>query len=150
MCRSWACSSVGRAFGSHPRGREFESLQVHHEKSSRKAAFFSNGSVTLRIVKLLRKFRCPACAGHVFYASNRLRCSRSQIVFSSAVYSERIHFTVLSHEKHLCSHIRRRLSCPETSNPPSWIHSETAGCFVESRFDFQNTLSTILSQQSGE
>ena len=25
----WACSSAGRAFGSHPRGREFESLQVH-------------------------------------------------------------------------------------------------------------------------
>ncbi len=25
-----ACSSAGRAFGSHPRGREFESLQVHH------------------------------------------------------------------------------------------------------------------------
>ena len=25
-----ACSSVGRAFGSHPRGRGFESLQVHH------------------------------------------------------------------------------------------------------------------------
>ena len=24
-----ACSSAGRAFGSHPRGREFESLQVH-------------------------------------------------------------------------------------------------------------------------
>ena len=28
----WACSSAGRAFGSHPRGRGFESLQVHHEK----------------------------------------------------------------------------------------------------------------------
>ena len=26
----WACSSAGRAFGSHPKGREFESLQVHH------------------------------------------------------------------------------------------------------------------------
>ena len=26
----WACSSAGRAFGSHPRGRGFESLQVHH------------------------------------------------------------------------------------------------------------------------
>ena len=28
--RQWACSSDGRAFGSHPRGRGFESLQVHH------------------------------------------------------------------------------------------------------------------------
>ena len=28
----WAHSSAGRAFGSHPRGRGFESLQVHHEK----------------------------------------------------------------------------------------------------------------------
>ena len=27
----WACSSVGRAFGSHPRGQGFESLQVHHQ-----------------------------------------------------------------------------------------------------------------------
>gem|GEM_PF-3025768 len=25
----WGCSSVGRAFGSHPKGREFESLQLH-------------------------------------------------------------------------------------------------------------------------
>ena len=25
----WACSAVGSAFGSHPRGRGFESLQVH-------------------------------------------------------------------------------------------------------------------------
>ena len=25
-----ACSSVGRAFGSHPRGQGFKSLQVHH------------------------------------------------------------------------------------------------------------------------
>ena len=31
-----ACSSAGRAFGSHPRGREFESLQVHQKKRSRK------------------------------------------------------------------------------------------------------------------
>src|SRR5699024_2906603 len=30
----WACSSVGRAFGSHPRGQGFESLQVHHIKTS--------------------------------------------------------------------------------------------------------------------
>ena len=28
----WACSSVGRAFGSHPRGQGFESLQVHQIK----------------------------------------------------------------------------------------------------------------------
>ena len=27
-----ARSSVGRAFGSHPRGRGFESLRVHHKK----------------------------------------------------------------------------------------------------------------------
>ena len=27
---TWACSSVGRAFGSHPRGQGFKSLQVHH------------------------------------------------------------------------------------------------------------------------
>ena len=28
----WACSSVGRVFGSHPKGREFESLQVHQKR----------------------------------------------------------------------------------------------------------------------
>ena len=28
-----ACSSAGRAFGSHPRGRGFESLQVHHKST---------------------------------------------------------------------------------------------------------------------
>ena len=33
MSSAWACSSVGRAFGSHPRGREFESLQVHQQES---------------------------------------------------------------------------------------------------------------------
>ncbi len=31
----WACSSVGRAFGSHPRGRGFKSLQVHQKKNHR-------------------------------------------------------------------------------------------------------------------
>ena len=32
----WAHSSAGRAFGSHPRGRGFESLWVHHfEKNHR-------------------------------------------------------------------------------------------------------------------
>ena len=30
-----ACSSAGRAFGSHPRGREFESLQVHQMNEGR-------------------------------------------------------------------------------------------------------------------
>ena len=30
----WACSAVGSAFGSHPRGRGFESLQVHQNKST--------------------------------------------------------------------------------------------------------------------
>ena len=29
--KMWARSSVGRAFGSHPRGREFESLRVHQK-----------------------------------------------------------------------------------------------------------------------
>ena len=29
----WGCSAVGSAFGSHPRGRGFESLQVHHYAS---------------------------------------------------------------------------------------------------------------------
>ena len=29
-----ACSSAGRAFGSHPRGQGFESLQVHQLKAS--------------------------------------------------------------------------------------------------------------------
>ena len=29
--RIWACSSAGRAFGSHPRGRGFKSLQVHQK-----------------------------------------------------------------------------------------------------------------------
>ena len=27
----WGRSSAGRAFGSHPRGREFESLRLHHK-----------------------------------------------------------------------------------------------------------------------
>ena len=31
---TWACSSVGRAFGSHPRGQGFESLQVHKNRKS--------------------------------------------------------------------------------------------------------------------
>ena len=31
----WAHSSVGRAFGSHPRGRGFESLWVHHFPSGK-------------------------------------------------------------------------------------------------------------------
>ena len=32
----WACSSAGRAFGSHPRGRRFDPVQVHHfEKNHR-------------------------------------------------------------------------------------------------------------------
>ena len=35
MLYIWACSSVGRAFGSHPRGREFESLQVHQKCARR-------------------------------------------------------------------------------------------------------------------
>ena len=30
-CVLWACSAAGSAFGSHPRGRGFESLQVHHK-----------------------------------------------------------------------------------------------------------------------
>ena len=33
---TWARSSAGRAFGSHPRGREFESLQVHHQAEPKK------------------------------------------------------------------------------------------------------------------
>ena len=35
----WACSSAGRAFGSHPRGREFESLQVHQMDIGRTHTF---------------------------------------------------------------------------------------------------------------
>ena len=36
-----ASNSVVRAFGSHPRGREFESLQVHqHRKTAPKGAVF--------------------------------------------------------------------------------------------------------------
>ena len=34
MNMKWACSSAGRAFGSHPRGREFESLQVHQVRDN--------------------------------------------------------------------------------------------------------------------
>ncbi len=37
----WACSSVGRAFGSHPRGRGFESLQVHQKQSAAVAVLFA-------------------------------------------------------------------------------------------------------------
>ena len=29
----WGRSSAGRAFGSHPRGREFESLRLHHKST---------------------------------------------------------------------------------------------------------------------
>ena len=32
--KSWARSSDGRAFGSHPRGRGFESLRVHQKRSN--------------------------------------------------------------------------------------------------------------------
>ena len=35
----WACSSAGRAFGSHPRGRGFESLQVHQTRFGRTPTF---------------------------------------------------------------------------------------------------------------
>ena len=35
----WACSSAGRAFGSHPRGRGFESLQVHQMDIGRTPTF---------------------------------------------------------------------------------------------------------------
>ena len=37
---SWARSSVGRAFGSHPRGQGFESLRVHQKEKSRQRLFF--------------------------------------------------------------------------------------------------------------
>ena len=38
--RIWACSSAGRAFGSHPRGREFESLQVHQKQTCKRKSVF--------------------------------------------------------------------------------------------------------------
>ena len=41
---TWACSSVGRAFGSHPRGQGFESLQVHHTVRTRTRFFTKKGS----------------------------------------------------------------------------------------------------------
>ena len=48
----WACSSAGRAFGSHPRGREFESLQVHQvaltKKMQAKIPHFGAGFLRLK------------------------------------------------------------------------------------------------------
>ena len=40
----WACSSVGRAFGSHPRGQGFESLQVHQTRKIRTYFRLEKGS----------------------------------------------------------------------------------------------------------
>ncbi len=47
-----ACSSVGRAFGSHPRGRGFESLQVHQIIPRRTRANFNNYRFNKRLVYL--------------------------------------------------------------------------------------------------
>ena len=52
-----ACSSVGRAFGSHPRGQGFKSLQVHHtcgEQFAHRRFFF------------ILKFCARACSGYLF------------------------------------------------------------------------------------
>ena len=41
---AWGRSSVGRAFGSHPKGQEFDSLRLHHG-----SLFFGQASVFLYI-----------------------------------------------------------------------------------------------------
>lgn len=38
---SWGRSSVGRAFGSHPRGQGFESLRLHSQRTERSTFTFS-------------------------------------------------------------------------------------------------------------
>ncbi len=52
----WGCSSAGRAFGSHPRGREFESLHLHQKSTGfdlsifyplRKQGYIINDSVAV-------------------------------------------------------------------------------------------------------
>ena len=48
---TWACSSVGRAFGSHPRGQGFESLQVHHTVRTRTRFFTKKGSGTFFVYR---------------------------------------------------------------------------------------------------
>ena len=58
-----ACSSAGRAFGSHPRGREFESLQVHHTEKIRTSSPPGTGSDFFFISKILHtEFMTPGFA----------------------------------------------------------------------------------------
>ena len=60
---TWACSSAGRAFGSHPRGRGFESLQVHHNVETKRCL--------LRKARLYRAFLLPK---RRFFSVPKRRC----------------------------------------------------------------------------
>ena len=51
VAMTWACSSVGRAFGSHPRGQGFESLQVHQTVRTRTRFFMKKGSGTFFVYR---------------------------------------------------------------------------------------------------
>ena len=50
-CVLWACSAAGSAFGSHPRGRGFESLQVHHTVRTRTQFFTRKGLGTFFVYR---------------------------------------------------------------------------------------------------
>ena len=54
---SWARSSVGRAFGSHPRGQGFESLRVHQIKSISNRLEKRGGNYFLCIEFMVRYWR---------------------------------------------------------------------------------------------
>ena len=63
---TWACSSAGRAFGSHPRGREFESLQVHQKQTcKRKSVFYAVTWIATSSFSVP-----PHCVSNVLKSSN--------------------------------------------------------------------------------
>ena len=55
---TWARSSAGRAFGSHPRGRGFDPLRVHHKKYRRYVCICGIFVVRYTLVDLKRLFWC--------------------------------------------------------------------------------------------
>ena len=62
-CVLWACSAAGSAFGSHPRGRGFESLQVHHNVETKRCL--------LRKARIYRAFLLPK---RRFFSVPKHRC----------------------------------------------------------------------------
>ena len=54
-----ACSSAGRAFGSHPRGRGFESHQVHHNVETKKMSLAKSPNISGFLLPKRRFFSVP-------------------------------------------------------------------------------------------